>query len=124
MKTVVSGWPRAGKTTWANEHADGIRVMHTDDLIGMGWSRASEKAVEWFNEPGPWIIEGVTAIRALRKWLKYHDAGRPCDRLVWMARPYHVLTPGQRSLGKGCDTVLRQVIGELKERGVLIERLR
>src|SRR5688572_24955373 len=74
LRIVIGGWPRTGKTTLANQLAARLRipVMHTDDLIGkVQISEASGVVAEWLSKPGPWIIEGVTTTRGLRKWREY-----------------------------------------------------
>lgn len=83
-RVVITGWPRAGKTTLATRlEASGIQVEHTDFLIAShAWSDASAAVALRMREPGPWCFEGVTALRAIRKAALAHP-GRPCDLLVW-----------------------------------------
>ncbi len=118
-RVVIAGVPRAGKTTLAGGSI--VPVKSTDDLIDLGWSQASERASQWFDEPGPWVVEGVACPRALRKWLKRVPQGKPCDRIVWLDRPYVELTPGQTAMAKGCRTVWAEVKHELIRRGVDVE---
>lgn len=121
-RVVIAGIPRAGKTTLAELLAKrAIEVRHTDDLVGqVEWSEASAEVSTWFDRPGPWIIEGVTAVRALRKWLAAHLVGQPCDVLIWCRTPRVELVPGQARLGKGCETVLAGIVDALNERGVAV----
>lgn len=125
-RVVVIGPPRAGKTTYADARGDreGTRVRHTDDLIGaVSWSRVSEIiAFHWFDEPGPWIIEGVAAVRALRKWLRSHKSGSPCDEIVLLDRPKLALNAGQERMRKSCATIWEQIETELRSRGVQVTR--
>ena len=117
MRLVIAGVPRAGKTTLA-----GAGARHTDDLIATHkWSDASDVVVTWFDAPGPWIIEGVAAVRALRKWVLGRATGAPCDRVIWLGSPRVALTPGQAALAKGCMTVWREVRPELLARNVHVE---
>lgn len=151
---VVTGVPRAGKTTFAAQFdpadapmdpADAPQgpVLHTDDLIGacgddrvvLDWSGVSKYVAEhwlgeeWFGglrrtiaRPVPFrMVEGVAAVRALRKWLAAHPEGKPCDRVLWFGEPRVALTPGQAALAKGCRTVWAEVEPELRRRGVEIE---
>lgn len=119
MRILIAGVPRAGKTTLANslqlEH--GIAPLHTDSLIGLGWPEASAAAALWIAKPGPWIIEGVSVGRALRKWLAA-NSGKPADAIYWM--PFHCvpLTRGQSSMASGCITVWSEMLPELSARGV------
>lgn len=123
-RVVVIGSPRAGKTTYANKRGrrEGVEVRHTDDLIdevGLDWSGVSERvASDWFAQPGPWIIEGVAAVRALRKWLRYNPAGKPCEEIVLLEEPRVALTDGQARMAKGCAKVWAEVEGQLRARGV------
>jgi len=122
VRTVVIGPPRAGKTTYANKRGkrERVEVRHTDDLIGeLDWSGVSERvASDWFAQPGPWIIEGVAAVRALRKWLRYHAEGKPCDEIVLLEEPWVSLSDGQARMAKGCSKVWGEVEGLLRARGV------
>jgi broad-specificity NMP kinase len=123
MRTIIAGGPRCGKTTLAErmEREGSTTVRHLDDLIAThDWSAASEAASRFFDEPGPWVIEGVQAARALRKWLA-RSAGKPCDRLVLLMEPHKTLSRGQASMLKGVETVMREIARELRGRGVRIE---
>lgn len=124
QRDVIIGPPRSGKTTLALEFArPGVRVMHTDSLIGShAWSELSLLvARDWLTQPGPWIIEGVAAVRALRKWLHMHSRGKPCDRVIELMRPREKLTARQRSMAKGCATIWADVRPGLAARGVALE---
>ena len=112
-RVAVGGWPRAGKSTMFGE------ARHTDDLIGEGWSEASDTVAQWLLEPGPWTIEGVAVARGLRKALALTDEA-PCDLLVWFAQSFVELSVGQQSMAKGCDTVLSKIHSDLVDRGVAI----
>jgi len=115
-RIVIAGVPRAGKTTLA-----GPCARHTDDLIRMEWHVVSDTVATWLDLPGPWIVEGVRAVHALRKWLAAHPEGKPCDRVVWLGTPRVPLTRGQDVLAKGCLTVWREVRPLLLARNVQVE---
>jgi len=123
-RVVLAGGPRTGKTTAADAIAArrGLVARHTDDLIGrFKWSEDSAEVARWFDVEGPWVIEGVAAVRALRKWLEARPAGRPCDRVLWMHRAKVARTAGQETMAKGAATVWSGVVRELRARGVLVE---
>lgn len=123
MKIIIAGGPKTGKTTLANELAEkcGHPAKHTDDLISLGWSEASQLcADDWLNTEGDWIIEGVATTRALRKWLQANAEGKPCDQVHYLSEPHVELTKGQQAMAKGCFTVWMEVFNELRERGVEI----
>ena len=115
MKIAIYGGAKTGKTTFSERFKD---AYHTDDLIGLGWSELSEKASYWFDKED-FCIEGVAVGRALRKWMKRNN-GKPCDTLYWMNTPFIELTPEQKNMNKGCETIFNEIKGELIKRGVQI----
>lgn len=120
MRTVIAGHPLTGKTTLAEamQGDDAVPVRHTDETIDLGWSEGSQEVSTWFDAEGPFIIEGVSTPRALRKWLERNAEGRPCDTVVYLTVAHEELTKGQRSMAKGCDTVFNGIKEELEARGV------
>ena len=69
---VFVGGPRSGKSTLTATAAERFKrkARHADALIARyDWSEHSEEVSKWLAEPGPWIVEGVSTARALRKWL-------------------------------------------------------
>lgn len=119
VRRAIAGVPRAGKTTLARTLG---AVRSTDDVMGLGWSGASDEVAAWLDEPGPLVVEGMAVPRALRKWLRAHPEGRPVDEVVWLGTPREELTPGQRRMGAGADTVMREIESELRRRGVIVRR--
>lgn len=107
-RTAIVGGPRSGKTTYAGNLTTKEKlgfarpVVHTDDFIGLGWEaqpeaiitacRAAEAAGKGF------ILEGVTAARALRK-------GLLVDEVIYLHGSRVELTPKQDAMRKGVRTV-------------------
>jgi dephospho-CoA kinase len=125
-RICITGGPRTGKTTLSESLQDILgcpSLWHTDELIDLGWSGASQFIAEhWLTEPGPWIIEGVAASRALRKWRDQHPAEPPpVDRVIYLREPHEELTSGQRSMAKGVETVHREIESWLEEHGITTE---
>jgi len=122
-RIIISGIPRTGKSTLADElHVNtGWPVYHTDELLPIGWRRASETLSTWFDKPFPWIIEGTLTIRALRIWIKTNPTKRPCDTFIWLARPKIQLTKDQQTLSKGLVTIYNQIRKTLLATGVEIQ---
>jgi adenylate kinase family enzyme len=123
-RVLILGVPRAGKSTLAARLAKGtgLTPRHTDDLIALGWHHASERAALWLDEPGPWIIEGVAAVRALRKWLRLPARpGAPATRVLWLGSPRLPLTERQDHMAQGTTTIWREVLPELQRRRVTVE---
>ena len=83
-RVVIAGGPNTGKTTLADKIGR-PNTQHTDDLIGTyDWSGVSAHVAEsWMAQPGPWVIEGVATVRALRKRMELSPE-RPCDVLIWL----------------------------------------
>lgn len=119
-RIVIAGGPKTGKTTLA-DHLSGLGpIRATDDLIGLGWSQASLAASQWLDNPGPWIVEGVATVRALRKWLSRNPQGKPCDLIAYLETAHVALIPGQLSMQKGVATVWRRIYADVAARGVRI----
>lgn len=124
-RIVVVGGPRTGKTTYAHRLAaersfpDGA-LRHTDELVGvLEWSEASDEVARWLDEPGPWLIEGVAAVRALRKWLDAHprtEEGLPFDELHFGTIAKTDLSPGQRAMTKGHATIWAEIAPRVEVR--------
>jgi len=123
-RIIVCGAPSAGKSTYASAAArsSGAPLRHLDSLVEHhAWSAQSEAALVWLDAPGPWIIEGCAAVRALRKWLSSRPApARPCERVVRLTVPRVPLSAGQARLAKGEETIWQQIAPELAARGVEI----
>ena len=121
-RIIIAGGPRTGKTTLAKQIGDRLGTVpwSTDDVMDEGWSESSLKVSTWFDRPAPWIIEGVAAARAIRKWLAAHPTGKPCDYYIFLTDPKVSTTPGQDTMAKGCLTVWNQIKPELARRGVEI----
>lgn len=115
MRRAIAGVPRAGKTTLGRMLGP---VRSTDDLLPADWSRQSDEAARWFDEPGDLLVEGMAVPRALRKWLRSHPVGKPVDEVVWLGVPRENLSESQASMGKGARTVLEEIAPELQRRGV------
>ena len=119
MKVAIIGSPKSGKTTFSSSFSGDVK--HTDELILLGWSEASEKASFWFDENVD-VIEGVAVPRALRKWLERNKTGKPVDKIIILTNaPFCELSKGQATMAKGIVTVWKEIVGELLLRGVEIE---
>ena len=80
MLIVVSGPAGGGKTTFAKSlEGDGVRVISTDDFIGIPWDEVSSAVAEAMKDPPPTVvIEGVRAISSV-----YHLGLIP-DVVYWV----------------------------------------
>lgn len=107
MRTLIIGGPKTGKTTLAAAMGGG---RSTDEVMGLGWSEASEEVSKWFDSPGPWIIEGVAIPRALRKWAARNPGQPPpVDKVILLRTPHERRTPHQIIMAAGIDTVLSEI---------------
>jgi hypothetical protein len=124
-RTVIIGPPKAGKTTLglALSAELGVPLLHTDDLIGrFEWSAASEHIANvWLAEPGPWILEGVAAVRGLRKWLDANPSGKPCELIIELTTPRIELSSRQAGMAKACLGIWTGIRQGLLARGVATE---
>lgn len=121
-RIVIAGGPKSGKTSLAVEmRCAGANVSHSDTLLELPWSEQSLVVSRWFDELGPWVIEGVTVTRALRKWLSRNPEGKPCDRVIYLTGSRIQLSVGQERMKKGVDTVWSEIEGELEYRGVILD---
>lgn len=122
---IVAGGPRAGKSHLSGRIArQGVKLHDGEELKGIEWSAGSELASRWLDEPGPWICENVAMARALRKWLLRNPTGRPADLIVNLRHPVAARVPGQVSMAAGCETVMREILPELRRRGVTVLQAR
>lgn len=122
-RIVIVGGPHTGKTTLGRTLAVRHRMIlrHTDDLVGLlEWSEESAEVATWFDLAGPWIVEGVCTARALRKWLRNHPAGLPCDFVLWQSVPKTALTEGQQTMTKATSTIWAEAMPEFIRRGGIV----
>jgi len=126
-RIVIIGGPRVGKSTLSErlQREYSIPTLHRSrDIEHLGWHESSDAASEWFNDPGPWICEGVQLARGLRKWLKKNpDTPLDCD-IFQLRQPFVPLLPGQLSMTKGVGTVFKEIEAELIKRGARIHKLK
>lgn len=121
-RLLIAGVPKAGKTTLA-EFLEQPTHLATDDLVGeYDWSDLSLEVSERMDAPGPWSIEGVRAVHALRKWMKNHPGETPpVEVVVFLGEPRVELEKkGQRSMARACWTIWRQIRTEVMEGGVVV----
>jgi SPP1 gp7 family putative phage head morphogenesis protein len=127
MRIVIAGGPRTGKTTAAIKLAEklSIPLRHTDDLISrMPWREASAEVAKWFDNPGPWIIEGVTVVRAIRKWLANNKGLNFPAYVIRFVNSKVSQTTGQKVMHKGEETVWKTVEGHLSGMGLIVDSTR
>ncbi len=121
MKVVIIGAPLAGKSTLAQSF--GVPVFCTDTeeqtrekIVGvtylppqLNWSAHSQYVAEkWLTMNGDWVIEGVAAVRALRKWAVMHPNTMPCDKIIFLKRKAN-RTQGQMTMEKGIENIWSEV---------------
>lgn len=112
-RIIVIGAPLAGKSTYAQK--SGLPHYCTDPISlsrdrhetatympeTLSWHDQSDFVVsQWFTKPGDWIIEGVGAVRALRKWVAKYPGVMPCDQIIVINSKYTRLSEGQMAMAK------------------------
>lgn len=132
-RVILVGAPRSGKSTYAKTlRARGIPTYCTDpkSLVkdveedvtylpeGLEWSEASQYVLDhWFTKPGPWCIEGVATVRALRKLLRedLEDLLSGVQLVRFTGQHKDAVTkPGQVSMKKGIDSVWKEIEPKLR----------
>jgi adenylate kinase family enzyme len=122
---LIMGVPKSGKTTLSAhmEKMTGLTVEHTDEMIGeFTWSATSREVAKMIQNEGPWIIEGVAAVRGLRKWI---DAN-PGESLKHVAVFFHyqprVRYSSQEleSMAKGIITIWEEIRADVLLRGAIV----
>ena len=120
-RVIIAGGPRTGKTSLAVRASErfGIRLRHGDALVGeMEWSEASEEVARWFDALGEWIVEGVVAPRAIRKWMAANEGKKLNATVVYLSNPIQMTSKGQIAMAKGVETVWSEIAAQLEEAGV------
>lgn len=101
-RIAIVGGPKTGKTTLANRITD-RPLISTDGWQQLEWSEASKTVADLANKiKGKVAIEGVAAIRAVRKGMKV-------DALLLLVDPLIEQTPRQRAMSKSQLTILKEV---------------
>lgn len=99
-RVAITGWPRAGKTTFAESITD-RPVVHTDDFKGLPWADVPAAVIAECDQAGPtFAVEGVMVPRSLRK-------GLMVDVVLWIDGTRERLNPRQAGMGKSVVTVLQ-----------------
>lgn len=110
-RIAIAGSPRSGKTTSTNDVSD-REVIHTDDFMDMDWSALSSHVATKCNHMQRFLVEGVRVPHCLRK-------GMQVDCVVWMGTPHVLLSDGQKTMTKACETIFREWRHENPETFVL-----
>lgn len=122
-RIIICGPPRTGKSTLAVRAGEryGLPVKFGDSLVGTHeWSDASLEVSTWIDDPGSWIIDGVVAVRAIRKWLARNPTLSLGAVVVYLRDPIQVQTDKQRSMAKAIATIWREIEPALIARGTKI----
>lgn len=118
MRIIVAGGPKVGKTALSKKLSAhyGIRnVKHTDELReGRTWEAIVEQVSYWYDEEGPWIVEGVVTPHALVTWFSRNSVGKPADVALYLENEREPRSARQTSMAKGCMTVWKHVLPHLR----------
>jgi len=118
MKTVIMGIPKSGKTDASGNFEN---VIHTDNFMFLNWTEQSEFLQNLFSLESDFTLEGVAAVRALRKWMS-RNKGKPCEQVYWLDYSFEELSKGQETMAKAVTTIFNEIEPELKRRGVAIDK--
>ncbi len=133
-RILIAGGIMHGKTTLAKKLAKELGLphfctdskkdtRHIEDGItyapdDLQWKEYSAYALtNWLITPEAKIVEGIAAIRALRKWYEHPELHpnqneAPIDRLIIITTPAPkaTFTPEQNRTNKGHDTILAKTL--------------
>lgn len=139
MRIVIAGGPLTGKSTEAERlralHPPGLecylctdtarqagerapgKPLHTPSQFDNDWPGLSLWVAEhWLTKPGPWVLEGVAAVRALRKYRAIHgDDHPPCDSVIWLTQTKRRLTDKQSTMETGHTTMMEGLLDSWPE---------
>lgn len=146
-RVLIVGAPGVGKTTLAESHRERLglkmflctdtraqarkaRCVHERALYAPScfdgadmWSELSRWVADtWLCNRGPWVIEGVAAVRALRKW-HADNPGQPppCETLLWPTEPRIDLSPRARAMGITHDEKMHDLTREWPELALMVK---
>lgn len=123
-RVIIIGHPMAGKSTKANK--SGLPVFCTDPKStvrepnpnvtympeGLKWEEQSAYAINnWLNGKS-WVIEGVGAVRILRKWASMYPNVMPCDAVVFMSNP--IPQDKHVAMRDAVDTIWKEIAAHYK----------
>ena len=99
-KILITGPPRSGKTTLAQQHSH-PNTIHTDDYKYLSWQAQLQILRLKADELDSWLIEGIQGPRLLRKGLEP-------DLVIWLSKPHQLLTKKQSALAKGMEKIFKE----------------
>jgi hypothetical protein len=123
MKLLIIGYPRSGKTTRARNMQitemvppnGETPVLSTDKLVAQyEWSAFSDKVCDMLKQPGPWIIEGCSAVRGLRKYLK--EGNVPDFEIEWLDKPFVPLVGRQVGFAASLKSIWGECQGLMEDK--------
>lgn len=145
MRLIISGGPGCGKTFLAEQERTqrGLnhflctdtkaqaektgrshpKALYAPPSLDGDWSGLSQWVADtWLCNRGPWVLEGVAAVRALRKWHNdnWSDAP-PCEALIRLTQPMMPLTSRQAGMGDADDMRFSELLAEWPELRRVVE---
>jgi hypothetical protein len=124
-RILIAGGPRTGKSALASKFCKqfGGTLLRTERLLSQSftWAELAMAAQVWLHRPGPWVMEGLTVPRVIRRWYRENDAPIPCDEIYWLGIvPNMALEDGQVPVAKAVRTVWLECVPRLLDDGVAI----
>lgn len=115
-KVLIAGYPKVGKTTYAEEMFS-HSFVHTDDYLHIPDDEMIDAIMAEIADSKYYAIEGVQTVRLFRRMLQ---TGRDLPDLVIWLRPLHPALPKHEAMRKAIDTVWAECLELNKSRGVTI----
>ena len=101
---AIGGGPKTGKETLASRVVD-RHLIHTDGFRDLHWEVVPQAIIEACQEHERFVVFGVQVGRALRK-------GLVVDVVIWLQWAQTDRTEKQRSMAKGCRTILEDYLAK------------
>lgn len=124
MRIVIAGAPRCGKSTLLRELAlDFPCAVSTDDFIHhTPWEEVPNACIRVLEKYDSWALEGVNAVRVLRRWIRDLGTCPLIDKVYYLTKPMAPRKPAHESMAKGIHKQWREVEPWLLKMGVEIVR--
>lgn len=123
MRVVIAGGPRVGKSTLFRSMAlDYPVAIGTDDFMHLPWEAVPNAVISVLERSDDWLLEGVQALRVLRRWIRDRTDYPGVDLVYYLTEPMAARTPRHWSMAKAIDKHWRDVVPRLAADGTDIIR--
>jgi len=97
-------------------------AVGTDDFMRLPWEAVPNAVIRVLSEHDSWLLEGVQALRVLRRWIRDRDDFPGVDVCYYLTTPLAERTPRHWSMAKAIEKHWRDVMPRLVADGTQIIR--